>query len=226
MPETVKPKKIVFYDFPPFLCAWLIIVPGFLLAGLHYIAPQTVTENVIGAIWVTCVIALVTTNGIDIDARGTISLILVLVIGGLAAWILSIYGVPVLSHIMRVIGGLNFKISAEAMLSVSSLLGFFYIVMLLNVWINHRWEVTPGFIQRSKWFWTKEEQIPIHGEHRITHEVGDLLEWVFCMGAGTLHVPHGSGRGKPLKLFVMGVKSLSESIQGFEALPVTTSTTP
>lgn len=219
MAATVTKKQpFSFVAFPDFVATWPLIAVGLILCFLHWLAPANVTERVMGTTWLGFLIFTLLALGLDFDVRRGFILFF---IGAIIVLILALVGqmkqIPIFSSILKFLKLHSFGMDLDAMLGVNIALLFAWSVVVGFCWLNHRWVVSQGRMERRVFGYKAEEQV-ITPPYAITYKIPDLMDSLLTFGGGFL-VIRKDGKTKRRIGIVFGVRELSKRVNRYQAMP-------
>ncbi|MBM4015245.1 MAG: hypothetical protein FJ293_09835 [Planctomycetes bacterium] len=188
--RPTRVSELRFGSYPLFALFWPLIVVGEICAALlHWKeAWQVPLTWVYLTTLLTCMVAV----GFDVRrnlAIGWLLFVALLWVGGL--YLRDALDVPLLGHLLDFFTGMDARVGRGFMHAMSVLVAIGMIGVFMNVFINHRWRITPNelhLVRRGEM-----EDAITRGAKRLSVEYPDVFE-MLLLGAG--HIVVRDSRGK------------------------------
>lgn len=221
MPRSSQPKPFTFVAFPKFICAWPLILAHFLLPILQKASGGFFTEQLMTEIWGVILIFVLMTLGFDFSGLwSTIIMLVTTLLIVVAMFITAKYEIPVLETLQRIVQAMQFSISGDTLWLLGFFLSLVYLGMMIVCYLNHRWIVSNGKIERTKFLLRSQHELPINPSRPVNYHILDVMEYILTFGGGHLRVKTAEHGHEYIGL-VLFVKSVDERIDFFEKMPVT-----
>lgn len=214
MSQPQVPQKIVFLEFPIFVLTWPLIVVGWIL----WILAPAIGDQMCGIIWITTLFIVLLAMGFDFDRFETAIIFLVTALIVVTMMLItSQWKIPIFHQIMEFIGVLKLNIHRDVMLALSCLLSIAYLLMIINAYLNHRWVVSPGKMERYE-FWRKAEELSINQTLNVNLEFHDQLDRLLLFNGGHLRVKLTPTTSREIGLVWGDIEKLDAAIDVYEIL--------
>lgn len=183
-------RELHFGSYPIFVMFWPIVVVGELCALLLQWKPAW--QGPITWVYVTTLLTCFVAVGFDV--RRNLAIGWLLFVG--LCWVGGLYlrdalDIPILGHLYEFLSGLEARVEPGFMHAMSLLVGVGLAGVVGNVFINHRWRMTPNEIHSFRR--AEMEDAITRGAKRLSVEYPDVFE-LLLLGAG--HVVVRDSRGK------------------------------
>ena len=183
-PTGVREDKraIPLASFPLIFYFWPTMLTFFtcgLLQNLEWASPVTLGWWTLGIFAFNLVVAVY-----DLDQKKFVILLLGLIVLGLALWISSMKGLPILGAAADWLGSLTPQFSNHAYWLLGCMFVFFFLIGLIQPRFDY-WRFEPNEFVHYVQPWGRDQSIPRQGS-TVTKEIPDILEMLLSFGGGTL----------------------------------------
>jgi hypothetical protein len=185
-------RDVVFYSYPKLLYCWPLIVLGPLLYVLSAGSPGDTRLELLGWIYILVAILVVVTMGLDFERN--LAFFWLIVFGlffFLGRWLEDAKGFSFFGNIYSFFNGLNVRYSPGMGMTISILLAFPYLIMLIWARLQNKWRITHNEFEH--YAWGRADDSLARGAKRVRSTYPDVLELLMA-GAGTLIVYSATGR--------------------------------
>lgn len=196
----MKPKRkpsdhvteAVFYSYPKLLFCWPLIALGPVLFLVASGDPGAARLEILGWIYIFAAVLVAVTMGLDFERNLAFFWIVVLALFFfLGRWLEDAKGFSFFGNIYSFFNSLDVRYSKGLGMSISILLAFPYLVMLLWARLQNKWRITNNEFEH--YAWGRADDSLARGAKRVRSTYPDLLELLIA-GSGTLIVYSATGR--------------------------------
>ncbi len=185
-------SEAVFFSYPKLLYCWPLIALGPLLNLLAVGSPSAARLEFLGWIYIMIAILVVITMGLDFERN--LAFFWLIVFGlffFLGRWLEDAKGFSFFGNIYSFFNGLDVRYSPGMGMTVSILLIFPYVIMLVWARLQNKWRITHNEFEH--YAWGRADDSLARGAKRVRSTYPDVLELLLA-GAGTLIVYSATGR--------------------------------
>ncbi len=185
-------SELVFFSYPKLLYCWPLMALGPLLYPFAGGDPEPTRLEVLGWIYLLVAVVVVVTMGLDFERN--LAFFWLIVFGlffFLGRWLEDAKGFSFFGNIYSFFNGLDVRYSKGLGMTVSILLAFPYVIMLVWARLQNKWRITHNEFEH--YAWGRADDSLARGAKRVRSTYPDILELLLA-GAGTLIVYSATGR--------------------------------
>lgn len=214
----LRREAVIVHSYSPFIFTWPLILLGYLFYPA--VGQQWMSAEMAGWIYVTALIIVLLTMGIDINRNVTIFWIVFVMGSWFGIILLNQKGIRLFSSMGQFMAHLKPTWSPDMGLAMSILMTIFYGLVVGNAWLNDRWRFIHGEIEH--WAFGRNDDSMGRGAKVISTSYPDTLELLLLL-SGTITIYNAQktivlARIPRVPLLPFRVKAINRLL---EAVPVT-----
>lgn len=179
----LRREAVIVHSYSPFIFTWPLILLGYLFypaVGQHWMSAEAA-----GWIYITALIIVLLTMGIDINRNVTIFWIVFVLGSWFGIILLHDRGITLFSSMGRFMAAMRPTWSPDLGLATSILMTIFFGLVVGNAWLNDRWRFIHGEIEH--WSFGRNDDSMGRGAKVISTSYPDTLE-LLLMLSGTITI--------------------------------------